>query len=259
MVRFGPAGSDGLGTLDGIKKVKKSGLSAVEIEFTYGVKMTDEEAMAIGTLSKNLDVSLSVHAPYYVNLASSEYKKVEDSKKRIISSCKKAHFLEAKYVVFHAGFYQDRTEKETYSRIEKHIADILEIVKQNKWDIVLAPETTGKKSQFGNIDELLKLSCETKCGICVDFAHLLARDGAIDYKKVFDKLAGIKHIHAHFSGIEYTDKGEKKHIGTSKEALMPFLKEIIRRNTDITIINESPTPLLDSKKAQNIFYELVAK
>lgn len=256
MIKIGPAGSGGLGNLEGVRKVKELGLDAMEVEFTYGVRMSDEKAREIGKLAEALNISLSVHAPYYINLASDDKSKVVASKKRILESCKKAHNLKASYVVFHAGFYQDKTKELTFKIIKKRIEDILKTIKKKKWRVALAPETTGKKTQFGSLDELLKLSKETKCSVCVDFAHLLARDGAINYDEVFSKLKDYKHIHAHFSGIEYTQKGERRHILTSKAVLMPLIKQISKSKLDVTIINESPNPIKDSLLTKKIINKL---
>lgn len=253
MIRIGPAGSKGLGNEKGLEKVRSLGLNAMEIEFTYGVRMLAGKAKKIGRMAKDFDIELSVHCPYYINLASSDNAKVLASKKRILDSCQKAHLLGARYAVFHAGFYQDRAKKDTYSRIRKEIKDIAMSVKGKKWNVMLAPETTGKKSQFGDIDELLALRKETGCELCVDFAHLLARDGRIDYNNIFDKLKGMDHIHAHFSGIEYTQKGERKHLLTEKKAITPLVKKILEHHIDITIINESPDPIGDSLKTKEVF------
>ena len=252
MIKLGPAGSSGLGSLEGIKMVKKLKLQAMEIEFTYGVKMSCEKAKEVGSLAKELGIALSVHAPYYINLASNEKIKVRDSKKRILDSVERAHYLGAKPVVFHGGFYQKRTQEETYRLIKNEIKDLLKTIKKNKWKTTIALETTGKKSQFGSLEELLKLKKETGCEICVDFSHLLARDGKIDYGKTLNRLKKVKHIHAHFSGIEYTDKGERRHIITEEKVIIPFVKELIKKKVDITIINESPDPIGDTLKTKKI-------
>lgn len=258
MIRIGPAGS-GLGNPEGVKKLHKLGLSALEIEFTYGVRMSDAAAKEIGKTAKKHDIALSVHAPYYINLASFDKEKIIASRKRILDSCRKAHLLGAKYVVFHPGFYQDRPENKVYTIIRNEIEILLSKVKKNKWRTKLAPETTGKPSQFGSIDELLRLRKDTGADICCDFAHILARQGSIDYGEVFNKLEPLKRVHAHFSGIEYSGKGERRHLVTKKSAIRPLLKEIIKRKADITIINESPSPLKDSLKTAEALGTLMKK
>ncbi|MBN2111689.1 TIM barrel protein [Candidatus Woesearchaeota archaeon] len=257
MIKFGPAGT-GMNSLEGIKKIAELGLDAVEIEFTYGVRMSIDLAKKIGERAKKLKLDLSVHAPYYINLASEEREKITASMKRILDSCERAHYLGAKYVVFHPAFYGKRSREDVFEMVEFAVNKMHEAIEEQGWKKVkLAPETTGKPSQFGDLDELLRLKKETGCHLCVDFAHLKARNnGKIDYKEIFDKLKPVKHIHAHFSGIEFTAKGERRHLITTKQDLVPLLSEIKKRKADITIINESPDPVGDSLKAKKLFEKL---
>lgn len=257
MIRIGPAGPGDLNYLKALENIHKLRLSAMEVEFTYGVKMSSAAAKDIGKLASRLDIALSVHAPYYINLASAEKIKVQNSKKRILDSCQKAHYLGARYVVFHAGYYQGRDKKETYEVIKKEIEELLSDIKKNKWRVVLAPEVSGKISQFGSLEEVLKLKKETGSEFCVDFAHLEARTGRkIDYKEIFDKLKGIKHVHSHLAGIEYTEKGEKRHLLTKKASITSVVSEAIKIGFDITIINESPDPIGDSVKTYKLIRSL---
>ncbi len=126
-------------------------------------------------------------------------------------------------------------------------------IKERKWKVVLAPETTGKPTQFGDLDELIRLKKETGCHLCVDFAHLKARNnGKIDYDVIMKKLKPLGHIHAHFSGIEYTEKGERKHLLTNEKDIKELLTSLKKHNIDITIINESPDPFGDAVKMKKI-------
>ncbi|MCG2711087.1 MAG: TIM barrel protein, partial [Candidatus Omnitrophica bacterium] len=252
-------GTGGMGYINCLKKLSKLGLKALEVEFTYGVKMPETLAQEIGSLAESLKISLSVHAPYYINLASLEKEKVNASRKRILDSCAKAHYLGATHVVFHAGFYQERDQEKIFKIIKAEVTCLIQEIKQNKWDTCLSLETTGKKTQFGSLDELLRMRQETGCEICVDFAHLLARNGKIDYDEVFNKLKSIKHIHAHFSGIEFTAKGERKHLLTQGKDIALLAEQVLKRKIDITIINESPRPLEDALKMRKIFTDLSKK
>jgi deoxyribonuclease-4 len=173
--KIGPAGSGGLGNLKGIQKVARMKLDCMEVEFTYGVRMSMPDARAVGALAKEKGVVLSVHAPYYINLASDEKEKIVASKKRILDSCERADALGARNVVFHAGFYQKKTGAQTYRLVKKAMLEIQRKINKKRWPVKLCPEITGKPSQFGSLEELLKLMQDTGCGICVDFAHLYAR------------------------------------------------------------------------------------
>ncbi|MFH1460155.1 MAG: TIM barrel protein [Candidatus Omnitrophota bacterium] len=259
MIKIGTAGTGGLGYRGCLRQLPKFGIKALEVEFTYGVKMTAEQAREVAQLARVNDISLSIHAPFFINLASLEPEKVTASRKRIIASCAKADILGASHVVFHAGFYQQRDPEEIYQIIKKEILDLLKTLKKHAWKTALALETTGKVTQFGSLDELLRMRQETGCDICVDFAHLLARDGKIDYDQVFKKIKKLKHIHAHFSGIEFSAKGERKHLLTQEKDIHELAKHIIKNKVDITIINESPQPLKDAAKMVKIFSKVAKK
>ncbi len=255
--RFGPAGIGGVKQAPGnLEKYNKQYLSAAEIPFTYQVWMNNNQAKEIGKIAKKFNIKLSIHAPYYINLASEDKKKIEASKKRILNCCERGHYLGVKYIVFHAGYYGKYNEKECYQIIKKQIQDMQKVIKKKQWKVKLAPETTGKKSQFGSLDELLKLARETGCFFCIDFAHLLAREGHINYKEIFEKIKKIPYVHSHFSGIEFTSKGERRHLVTPTSRLKELLRWIKRYNLSITIINESPQPYKDSLKGLKIWKSL---
>jgi deoxyribonuclease-4 len=227
MIRIGPAGSDGLGNLKGIQKVARMKLDCMEVEFTYGVRMSMDHAREVGALAKEKGIVLSVHAPYYINLASDEKEKIVASKKRILDSCERAAALGARNVVFHAGFYQKKTAAQTYRLIKKAIVEIQKKISKNKW------------------------------GICVDFAHLYARyQGDIDYARVLKKLP--KKIHAHFSGIEYGPKGERKHLKTTKKFFEPLAEALLKTRREVTLICESLQPHKDAAMMKRVVSALLA-
>jgi deoxyribonuclease-4 len=257
MIRLGPAGTGG-NSFEGIKAIAISGMDAVEIEFTYGVRMSNELAKKCGDEAKKFGLYLSIHAPYYINLCSADKTKIEASKKRILESCERGHWLDAKYVVFHPGFYGKYSKEESYQLVKKAIIEMQDVLKKKAWKVELAPETTGKPSAFGDLDELLRLKKEAHCHFCIDFAHMLARTGKRDYKEIFEKLknAGIQHIQAHFSGIEYTAKGERRHVLTSEHDIRELLMWIKKSHIDSTIINESPDTFGDALKMKRILESL---
>lgn len=258
MIRVGPAGSSGLGNLKGVARCAEMGLDCMEVEFTYGVRMDLKSARAVGKLAREKGIRLSVHAPYYINLASEEKDKLAASKKRILDSCQRAHHMRARNVTFHAGFYQTRTADQTYERVKKNILSLQKQIARRKWRVMLCPEITGKLSQFGSLEELLRLKRETGCGITVDFSHLYARhQGKIGYGRVLKKLP--KKFHAHFSGIEYGPKGEKKHIRATKKFFEPLATELVKHNPDITIICESPEPYTDAVMMKKVIKQLARK
>lgn len=256
MIKLGVAGSSGLGILKGLERCKELEIYCLEVEFTYGINMSNKLAKEAGELAKKLKISLSVHCPYYINLASDEKKKVIASMKRIIDSCERGHYLCAEYIVFHPAFYGKHSKEECYEIVKKNILEMQRILKEKKWDVILCPETTGKKSQFGSLDELIRLSKETGCGICVDFAHLLAREGRIDYDDVLKKIKKISKKTGHFSGVEFSEKGERRHVMTNEKDIEKLLKALKRFKISIRIINESPDPFKDCLKSKRILEKL---
>jgi deoxyribonuclease IV len=241
--------------LQSLQKVRESGLDGQELEFVRQVYMGNDLAKKTGELAKRLGLALSIHASYFINLSSVEPKKIADSRDRILLACERAYHLGAHNVVFHAGFYGKLSPEETYAQIKKEVQAMLDALKKNQWhDVVLCPETTGKKSQFGSLKELLRLREETGCGICVDFSHLLARDGKIDYHETIKSLPAS--FHSHFSGIEYTDKGERRHIPVDEEEFRKLARELILAKKDTTLVCEAPDPFKDSLRMKKIVESL---
>lgn len=248
-ILFGPAGLGGIKeAVSNLEHYSKLGLKACEIAFTYGVYIKNKkDALEIGNAAKKLGIRLSIHAPYWINLNSHEKKKIEESKKRILDCCETGELLGAKVVVFHPGYYGKSDKENTYQTIKKAILEMQNYLKKHKWKIKLAAETTGKINVFGSVDDISRLVKETGCSYCIDFAHILAREKKIDYKYVFSRL-NAKELHVHFSGIEYGEKGERRHVRTDKEQLKQLLENIKKYSdaSEVVLINESPAPVEDS-------------
>lgn len=244
-IRFGPAGLGSTKTaLATLEQYAKKGLRACELAFVHNVYIKQEsDAHAIGAKARELDISLSIHAPYYVNLSAEEKVKRDATKQRILDCCKVAHWLGGATVVFHPGYYGKDKEK-SYQLVKEGINEMLAQVKKRKWNALLAPETMGKVNVFGSLDEIARLVKDTGCAFCIDFAHLLARDKSVDYERVKKLFPGQKW-HVHFSGIVYGDKGEKHHKPTETEEWKQLLRNLPIEK-DITIINESPVCIDDS-------------
>lgn len=250
-IRFGPAGLGPAKTaLEVLESYHNAGLRACEIAFTYSVYLKSEDAEIIGKKAREFNISLSIHAPYFVNLNSAEKSKVEATKKRILDCCKIGEIAGARVVVFHPGYYS-ADKKESYSNIKRGIIEIMREIEKQKWKIKIAPETMGKINVFGSVEEISSLVRESGCSFCIDFAHILARDKKVDYAKI-EKLFQQEEWHCHFSGIEYGEKGERKHLPTPKEAWEELLKNL-PRDKKIVIINESPTMVEDSIEGLKIF------
>ncbi len=116
--------------------------------------------------------------------------------------------------------------------------------KKNHFTPELCPETMGKVNVFGTIEEISRLVKETGCGFCIDFAHILARYKDYNFDEV-KKLFPQKHWHIHFSGIEYNDKGERRHLRV-KESEWKTVLTNLPKDKSYTVICESPEPVKDA-------------
>ena len=256
-----PITSKNRSTISGLERIYELGLNAMEVEFVHGVNMKKEMASEVGKVAKDLNIKLSIHAPYYINLTSSDKKKVEDSKKRILNSCELGHEMGAKIVVFHPAYYGKLSKEECYQIVKKECEEMIDILKSKGIsDVLLGLETTGKKSQFGDLDECLKIAKEVNgCSVTVDWAHIYARNGGeINFKEIIDKVlkSKINHIHTHFSSINFSDKGERNHLTLDfkQPDYRDLVKEIKSRKIDITLISESPNLEEDAMKLKKMIF-----
>ncbi|MEA3414350.1 MAG: TIM barrel protein [Nanoarchaeota archaeon] len=256
-IKFGPAG---LGPVKEAEKnletFHKLGFKACEISFTYSVYIKEQDAIRIGKKAKELGIQLSIHASYFINLNSDDKIKIENSKKRIIKCLKIGTLLDAKYIIFHPGFYGKEDKIKAYENIKNNILELQEIRKKEKYTPKLAPEIMGKINVFGSIDEIAQLVKDTQCHACIDFAHILARyQGDYKFKETLEKFKKLEELHIHFSGIIYSEKGEKKHKITETKEIKELLKNL-PKNKSIVVINESPEQIKDTLKSLEIYKKL---
>jgi len=274
-IRFGPAGipnsSPKKTTHHGIKRVRELGLDAMEIEFVRGIRMSEQKAQEIRALAEELDVLLTVHAPYYINLNSDDPKKVKASIERIVKSAKIGYLAGAWSVVFHPGYYGKSSAEESYRRVRKALEEVVEIIKSEGLDIWIRPEVMGGVSEFGSLEEVIRLSAEIGPPVlpCIDFAHLHARTRGRyntydEFRSVLELIErelgkeALKHMHIHVSGIEYGDRGEVRHLNLDEcsfnyRDLIKVLKEF---NVEGVVISESPNLEEDALKMKTLYYSI---
>lgn len=212
-------------SLAGVKRIKELGLDLMELEFVHGVRMKEETAIEVGELAKKLGVALTIHAPYYINLNANEPEKLSASRERIKQSCDIASITGAKSVCLHTAFMLGQEMDQVFDNV---LGEMLKIEEQMEKDgindVWLAPEVMGKETQFAGVSELILLAKNLNhTRICFDFAHYFARsvgknNGYKVFKDVLVKLkeemgkAAANQMHFHISGIEYSAKGERKHL-----------------------------------------------
>jgi len=260
---FGTAGtpisSSGSDSISGIKRIHELGLGCMELEFVHGVKMKEETAQKVYVLAKELGIGLSVHAPYYINLNGEGETRLK-SRERILNSVRIGNICGARSVVVHAGFIQKDTREDAYEKIKKELIQIREQMNNEGLSIALRIETMGRMSQFGTLDEVLAITEVEGVLPCIDFSHLHAIAGKNnsleEFKQILSRIEnklgreGLNDMHIHVSGIEYSQKGEKRHLELEKSDFN--FRELVQAFSDFNIrgmvICESPNLEVDALK-----------
>lgn len=262
-IYFGPAGASESFYKEGHKSsldmpewLSKLGLNAYEYQCTRGVKIGAEMAVKLGQLAAQKEIRLSLHAPYYINLATRDEEMKKKTKGYLLSSLKAASVMGAGVVVFHPGSGSGGDRKEILSGAKAFLKELLnEAEAQGFGNVKLAPETMGKRNQLGSLEEVLEL-CEIGPGLApaVDFGHLHAISGGAlvdkaDFAAILSLIserlghASIQNLHIHFSPVEFTGAGEKKHGTTLATNLgpdfTPLAEALVERDLTPTVICES--------------------
>jgi len=254
-------------TLDGIGSVKKLGLGAFELEFVRGINISKEKTVDVKKIAGSEDVVLTCHAPYYINLNSDDRKKLGASKHRILESARIACLCGGWSVCFHAAYYMNADKNKVYDVVKKNIKEITKKLDDESVKIWIRPEITGKETQWGSVDEVLKLSSELNMVMpCIDFAHYYARNvgkfnSYEEFSSMLEKIEnvlgreGLNNMHVHMSGINYGKKGELNHLNLEESKLN--YKDIVRAWKDFKIkgvvISESPNLEKDAILLKNSF------
>lgn len=227
------------------------GLNAYEVLFTYGARMSEENAKKMGQNARKFDIRLSVHAPYYCVFTSLSKKVVENSRREMKKTIRLAVLMRARRVVIHPGY----VGKGSLDRFIKEMKRIELWKRKINYKIIICPELMGKKSQLGSLDELLEICNRVPClEPCIDFGHYHARGGgclrtASDYQAVLEKIKKelgtkiLRRLHCHFYPVDFNDKGERKHMAHFEKKYFPqfaeFVKLIKKYKMKPTLISES--------------------
>lgn len=276
IMRWGPAGiplsAKGKGVVKGIEETARLGLSAMEIEFVRGINMKEDVALQCKKVSKEKDVLLSIHAPYYINCVNEE--KFQINRRNIMGSMKLGTIMNATIVVFHPGYYgklpKEKALKITISTLKK----LEKEAREKKYTPFFGPETSGRISALGSLDEIIQICKEVKIARpVIDFAHIHARtQGSLkkqkDFEKIFEKIErelGKKYLrgmHCHFSEIRYGPKGELSHLNLGESNSPNFrilAKVLVEHNYDFTIICETNLLERDALKMKKIYEGFLTK
>jgi len=255
MIRIGQAGiplsCKGRTNKDGLVYTKEIlDLNAMEIQFVRGLYvMQEEEAQFIKDYSKENDIELHVHAPYYINLAG-DSNEIDMSFQKITYSAQLADKMGANTVVVHPGYYGDESEKKTLKKIMKNTKKLHSILKKEKIQSKIGIETMGKQKVFGSLEEIIEICSNVKDIVpIIGLGHIHARlNGGLkkreDYEEIFEKLKPLKlkKYLIHVTGVMYENGNEYYHVPIKKGdmPLAPLIEIILDNNYDVTFISESP-------------------
>ncbi len=279
--KFGPAGnSDSFKTM-GYKHslqvpeyIVKKGLDAFEYQCGRGVSIGEEKARDLGKIASERRVSLSLHAPYYISMSSVEEEKRLNSIRYILDSARAVNFMGGTRIVVHTGSCSKISREEALSlAIDTMKLAIKTLDDEGLSGVRICPETMGKINQLGTLEEVIALcKLDERLLPCIDFGHLNARTlGGSNSKEAYEKIldtienelgqARLKEFHSHFSKIEYSAGGEKKHLTFEDRVygpdFEPLMELIYKKNLSPTFICESAgTQAEDAKQMKDYYLSL---
>ena len=231
------------GSVGAVQRSAELGLLGMELGWVRSVRVSPETCAEIKATAQELDVAMSVHAPYFINLNADD-EEWPKSRQRLMDAAYYGYLAGATDIIFHPGSYFERPPEEVLPGAIHRLKGCIEELRAASNPVILRPEMMGKSAMLGSLEDTLRMSQEIE-GVepCLDFAHLHARtgDGAMNsytewmrtleiYGKALGEAA-LKRLHCHISGIEYTAKGEREHLEIQKSdldltAILQALKDV---------------------------------
>ncbi len=273
-IRFGPSGypKEAKGKPQRVFQIlKESSLDALEYAAVYGLRTSKDAATILGDLARKSGVQMSMHAAYFINLASKKEETRKRSKERLVKALQFAPLMGVKRIVFHPGTRGGLSDEETFRIIRGAMEEAWEIAGAGS-GAFLAPEVAGKLNAYGSLEDIIRL-CEGHEGFIptIDWAHLYARrHGEFgtydDYYRVivrFEEALGdqfTKNMHFHISGIDYTEAGESAHypLGTDwGPDIAPLMDLLCDHDYHPVIISETPVSIQGALYAKALYEELL--
>lgn len=259
------------GSVGAVHQIANLSLSALELGWVQAVRVTPETCAQIASAAQALDIALSVHAPYFINLNASE-EEWPKSRQRLMDAAYYGYLAGATDIVFHPGSYFGESSAQVMKKVITRLQGCVEELEARRVRVTLRPETMGKSAMIGSLEDVLVMSQEVpQVQPCLDFAHLHARagDGSMnsyeewirvlnDYAKAIGEEA-LQRLHIHLSGIEYSTKGERNHLPIQESdfnvrALFTALRD---RGCAGRILCESPNLETDALWMQQTWDDLV--
>lgn len=257
------------GTVAGLEFAASLGITAMEMEWVQRVPVNPERMEEIRQTAERLQMKLTVHAPYFVNLNADDKVKLAASKKRVLDALSMAQLAGAVSVCVHPAFYLGKPPEQALENVRRATDEILSYKQKLFPDVNLAYETMGKPTQFGTLEEVLVVSKEFDIYPCIDPAHMHARsNGAVntseEWHEMLDTYAeylgkkSLSHMHLHYSGIAYGPKGEKHHVPLqeSDARWKDFLHVLHERKVSGICVCESPLMEQDTLLLQKTYNKI---
>jgi len=228
------------GSVGAIEYSKSIGLTTLELGWVQSVRVTEATCALIKEKATEQGVTLSVHAPYFINLNAND-EEWPKSRKRLMDAAHYGNLAGATDIIFHPGSYFERPPADVLKVAIPRLKDCVKELRKAKNPVTLRPETMGKSAMLGSLEDTLEMS-KAIDGVlpCLDFAHLHARpgDGTMNTTQEWTKLLemyqkslgkdALKKLHIHLSGIEYGPKGEKNHLALHESDMkINFLFEVL--------------------------------
>ncbi len=258
------------GTAGAIRRIAELGLNALELGWVQSVRVSEETCLAINKTSKETNIALSVHAPYFINLNAND-EEWPKSRKRLMDAAYYGNLAGATDIIFHPGSYFEQPPEKVVpiaiARLKECVGELR--AKQNP--VILRPETMGKSAMLGSLQDTIEMSLAIPGVLpCIDFAHLHARggDGSVNtYPEWVNLLNGyakslgqksLSSLHIHLSGIEYSEKGERNHLPLKESDLKitELFKALKDNGCSGRILCESPILEDDALYMQDLWKNL---
>ena len=251
--------------------LEEMSLDGMELEFVHGVRMSDETRTLVKTATKEKKLILTAHAPFYVNLNAREEEKVDASVQRIFETAAAGRDTGAFSITFHAAYYLGQDKEVVYNQVKTQISRIVELMEKENFKIWIRPETTGKGTQWGDLDEVIRLSKDFENIVlpCIDFSHLHARSAGEyntydEFSYILESIAkkigrfALDNFHGHLAGIEYTQKGERQHLNLKESDMnyIDLLKVLKEFEVKGALVCESPNIEGDAKLLKETYFSL---
>jgi len=258
------------GSVGAIEFSKSIGLLTLELGWVQSVRVTEATCALIKAKSAEQGVTLSVHAPYFINLNADE-EEWPKSRKRLMDAAHYGNLAGATDIIFHPGSYFERPPKDVLKVAIPRLKGCLAELRKAKNPVTIRPETMGKSAMLGSFEDTLEMSKAIKGVLpCLDFAHLHARpgDGTMNTVKEWTKLLeayqaslgkeALKSLHIHLSGIEYGPKGEKNHLALGESDLkINFLFQVLHDfGCGGRILCESPIMEADAENMKKAWMKI---